>query len=126
MTHETKDYTEYCNLFSKTLQTCFNSFEGPCSSKKFDALINNFVKTLYAIEGQHTHPFASEQDAYEFTYLIIFTLMMNKCTTEEFKKMAMEINVSEQFLEASHEFLTAWVNMMHSSTFLSSLASLDS
>lgn len=95
-------YTEYCKVFTKGLKTSINKHKGACSAKEFDNMISGFVTELYGIKPVLAHPFATEQDAYNFTYCIIFTITSTTViTVDEFKRVTGEIGtrLPVQFLQ---------------------------
>jgi hypothetical protein len=95
-------YTDYCKLFTKGLKTAINKHKGACSAKEFDNMISGFVTELYGIKPVLAHPFATEQDAYNFTYCIIFTITSTTViTVDEFKRVTGEIGtrLPVQFLQ---------------------------
>lgn len=111
MSSQPENYLEYCKLFTKTLKTCMNAYKGPCTAKDFDTLIDDFVMTLYNAEAHYKHPFDSTQDAYNFAYLMIFTITTNHCTFDEYKQFASKINVPDQFLYDMYEYVTKQRNV---------------
>jgi hypothetical protein len=95
-------YTDYCKVFIKSLKTSINKHKGPCSAKEFDNMISGFVTELYGIKPVLAHPFATEQDAYNFAYCVIFTITSTTViTVDEFKRVTGEIGsrLPEQFLQ---------------------------
>ena len=95
-------YTEYCKVFTKALKTAINKHKGPCSAKEFDNMISGFVTELYGIKPVVEHPFATEQDAYNFAYCTIFTITSTTTITiDDFKRVTGEIGtrLPEQFLQ---------------------------
>jgi hypothetical protein len=95
-------YSEYCKVFTKGLKTAINKHKGPCSAKVFDTMISAFVTDLYNIKPVLAHPFATEQDAYNFAYCVIFTITSTtNITMDDFKHTIGDIGgrVPEQFIQ---------------------------
>jgi hypothetical protein len=96
------NYADYCKVFTKGLKTAINKYKGPCSAKEFDNIIDGFVTDLYGIKPELQHPFATEQDAYNFAYCIIFTITSTTAITmDEFKRITGDVGgrLPEQFLQ---------------------------
>lgn len=94
-------YSEYCKSFTKALKTTINKRKGPCPAKEFDAMISDFVTNLYNKPACSVvaHPFATEQDAYNFTYSVIFTITSTTSMTyDEFKNVVEYTKLPEQFI----------------------------
>ena len=95
-------YVEYCKVFTKCLKTSINNHKMKCSAKEFDSMITGFVSELYGIKLSVEHPFATEQDAYNFAYCIIFTITSTSVfTIDEFKRTIGDIGtrLPEQFIQ---------------------------
>ncbi len=95
-------YVEYCKVFTKRLKAAINKHTGPCSAKVFDTMITAFVTDLYSIKPALEHPFATEQDAYNFAYCVIFTITSTTNTTvDDFEHTVGDIGgrLPEQFIQ---------------------------
>lgn len=94
-------YSEYCKGFTKGLKTAINKHKGPCPAKEFDAMITEFVTNLYSNPtcSVAVHPFATEQDAYNFAYSVIFTITSTTSMSyDDFKDVVKYTTLPEQFI----------------------------
>lgn len=101
-------YSEYCKRFIKSLKNTINKRKGPCPAKEFDAMISDFVTNLYSNPEctDSEHPFETEQDAYNFTYSVIFTITSTTSMTyDEFKNVVEYTRLPEQFIHDMYDHI---------------------
>jgi hypothetical protein len=105
-------YIDYCKTFIKSLKSFVNLEKGPCSAKRFDAMIITFAGKFYENHPELEHPFVTKQDACTFTYVVIMSIMATSITQEEFMSMASEVNVPSVFLQDMYSYIVVKRNLI--------------
>jgi hypothetical protein len=68
-------------------------------------MINTFINKFYERHPELVHPFLTKQDAGNFSYVVIMSIMATTITQEDFITMSSEVCVPLEFLKDMYSYI---------------------